>query len=333
VEPGDPILASYLNRLEHSADLVLGQQQLGQPGQRLQLAYDTNRVTVYNNSGADRRGGEILEFDGGPLTTAVGGELWLYGEAVTLASGFGVLLQPIPAGQYGNRACQVAGACYALVNVTATAHNFARPVAGSHVLQSALTGPVRIVHKVSATGELVCLVLLSQATPPPRAYYTAETWDSGDNRIEFFNSGFREDSLTDCIDASRKLQILIAGDYMLTVSLNAIFTFGASQPAGVGGELGVKLNGGSLVVLDRSARAWESDAGGSPSHSHTSRAANLLFGFNNIFTVRTYYRGPIALAAEDELEFYFTPHSAMDISVLTFAPSLGNSFVELEPLL
>src|SRR5262245_64963466 len=121
LKAGDPILADYLNRHDAAADLVLG-QALGGSGNRLQVDYDTNRVTVKNSSGADRRRGEILEFTGSPLTDFTSGELWLTGGAVTLASGFGVLLNPLPNNTFGTRDCQVAGPCLALVHINSTGH-------------------------------------------------------------------------------------------------------------------------------------------------------------------------------------------------------------------
>ena len=64
------ISASEFNRHVDAANIVLGQQQLGTPATPLRLEYDTNRITVKNDSGADRRRGEILEFTGSPLTAA-----------------------------------------------------------------------------------------------------------------------------------------------------------------------------------------------------------------------------------------------------------------------
>src|SRR5262245_52991455 len=154
--------ATEWNRHVDAANRVLGQQALGTPhNPRLPLAFDTNLLTVKNNSGADRRRGEVLEFSGSPLTDYSAGELWLGGFIPMLANAFGVLLNPIPAGAFGNRDCQTNGCCLGLVNVTNETHKFARVQAGNCVLQSGTYGPVRILHKPGGLGEKTCGLMLN----------------------------------------------------------------------------------------------------------------------------------------------------------------------------
>jgi hypothetical protein len=64
LNPGDPITADYLNRHEQAADAVQGRGQ--RPSAPLRLEYDTNRLTVKNTSGADRRRGGDSRIHGQP---------------------------------------------------------------------------------------------------------------------------------------------------------------------------------------------------------------------------------------------------------------------------
>lgn len=69
-----------------------------------------------------------------------------------------VLMTPAAIG--GAAECQVDGCCSAFVNVTSKAHRWAKAIAGSHVLQSAMCGHARIYWKPDATGEQLCRVIL-----------------------------------------------------------------------------------------------------------------------------------------------------------------------------
>jgi len=70
----------------------------------------------------------------------------------------GVLMQEVS--QYDVAECQMFGLCTAWVNVTTKAHRWAKAIAGSHVLQSAMCGHARIYWKPDATGEKECRVIL-----------------------------------------------------------------------------------------------------------------------------------------------------------------------------
>jgi hypothetical protein len=70
----------------------------------------------------------------------------------------GVLMREVTAGDVAE--CQMFGLCSALVNVTSLAHRFAKAIAGSHVLQSAMCGHARFYWKPSTTGEQLCRVIL-----------------------------------------------------------------------------------------------------------------------------------------------------------------------------
>lgn len=68
--------------------------------------------------------------------------------------------------------CQIDGCCTALVNVTSKAHRWAKAIAGSHVLQSAMCGHARIYWKPDTTGEQLCRVILG---PPQSVLYWGKT--------------------------------------------------------------------------------------------------------------------------------------------------------------
>jgi len=82
----------------------------------------------------------------------------------------GVLMQE--ASQYDGAECQMFGLCTAWVNVTSKAHRWAKAIAGSHVLQSAMCGHARIYWKPDATGEQLCRVILG---PPCSVLYWGKT--------------------------------------------------------------------------------------------------------------------------------------------------------------
>jgi hypothetical protein len=334
LNPGDEITAQYLNRHDAAADIVLG-QALGKPGQPLRLDYDTNRITVKNISGSDRRRGEIVQFAGSPLDLSLG-ELWLAGGPVTnLANGFGVLLNPLSSGKFGNRDCQVAGSCLALVNVTDANHQMATPVFGSHVLQSTDAGPVRILHKPLGTGEKTCAVLLGQASRPRRAWYGASSWSAADNRVTFGTFLFREDGLTTLQDTNRQIRFLKGGDYMMTVNFHLQVSWGISTPPGVKKlGLGVGTNGGTPGVV-WSVDDWliTVDSGGSPAHTHvaSARPATPTIGIGMEGThVWLPLRMPVTHLVNDTKEVYIVPHVSTDVSVISFLGSFA--FIEFEPL-
>ncbi len=158
--PGQPISfpAAEWNRHVEASDAYHRTRSLEEPGSPISQRRESNVVNTKNSSGADRRKGEILEFTGSPLTDFSDGLIWLIGDEPQLTNGFGVLLAAAPDGKFEE--CQVSGVCTALVNVTDVDHKFAQVSASTYVLQSAASGPVRILYKDSGTGEKECAVLL-----------------------------------------------------------------------------------------------------------------------------------------------------------------------------
>lgn len=136
---------------------------------------DSNFVKVLNNSGADRRKGEILGLasyllDSDQLDQDM---LWLDGGPPIASPGFGVLRRAIPSDDIDD--AQVSGTCMALVNVLDSSHHFAKVVSG-YVLESATSGPVGIIYK-PGTGEQKCIVVLPVGS-------TSQPEETG---IPFFN--------------------------------------------------------------------------------------------------------------------------------------------------
>ena len=120
---------------------------------------DHSVVQIRNNTGANRRRGDVVEITGYLLTALDPDALWFAGGTPTLANpGWGIYRRPTKATEIGD--CHVAGACIAYVNVIEAGHKYAELGNGQTVLQSATIGPVRILYKPSGTGEKECAVLI-----------------------------------------------------------------------------------------------------------------------------------------------------------------------------
>ena len=161
---GQPLIiqAREWNRHCDTSDFVHANLIRGQTGGSPRRPYDTNAVTVKNNSGANRRAGDILEFTGLVTTDLSDGIPWLTGGSPSLANGFGVCLQAIPSAAPDNFGpCLVSGCCVAYVNMSDADHKYATVTASTYVLQSSIIGPVRILFAPSGTGEKQCFVKIN----------------------------------------------------------------------------------------------------------------------------------------------------------------------------
>lgn len=157
--------AAEFNRHVDASDAYHLTRATGIPGRGGNRNTDTNIIKVKNNSGGDRRAGDILEFTGLAITNFDDVPMaWLTGGSPTLANGFGVLLRASPNGSTEMEDCQIAGACLAYVNVTDADHRYAVPAASTYVLQSSGIGPARILFKPTGTGEKMCAVQLLGVT-------------------------------------------------------------------------------------------------------------------------------------------------------------------------
>jgi hypothetical protein len=84
--------------------------------------------------------------------------LWFPYAAPDPAEPFGILRRATPESEFGD--AQVAGVCIALVDVLDTVHQCARVAASGNVLESASTGPARLLRPATETGEQELVVLL-----------------------------------------------------------------------------------------------------------------------------------------------------------------------------
>lgn len=174
--------AGAWNRHEEVADWYHRNKALGEGGGGLRFLVPTDIVEARNDSGADRRLGEVLELDLTAILDEIDPEYpWFKGVAPNTDRVFGILRRPVQAGQIAE--LQIAGQCQALVNVTNADHRAAYIATGSHVLQSFGTGPVRIISKPAGTGELECTVRLFEE---PRIEIVKKTSNVKDGTSGYF---------------------------------------------------------------------------------------------------------------------------------------------------
>ena len=140
-----------------SANDYAQRKRLGEAGGSLSLPNPTDTIKIKNSSGGHVRLGEVLEITGFLLGYVRRTELWFDGDTPDATHPFAIALQDIPSTSIDR--AQVSGVCVALVNVTDAAHGYAYVEDTEIVAQSAVTGPLRILHKPSGTGEKRCAVL------------------------------------------------------------------------------------------------------------------------------------------------------------------------------
>jgi hypothetical protein len=160
VKPGMPIprgVATW-NNILGAADAYaagrLGQPTVERPGTAL-----TEIIRIQNSSGAQVALGQVLEISGFLLSDVEKNFLWFDGDIPDTTRPFAIAIEDIPSGAIGR--AKVCGVCVALVNVTDEAHGYAAVADGEVVLQSAASGPIRILFKPTGTGEATCAVLFS----------------------------------------------------------------------------------------------------------------------------------------------------------------------------
>lgn len=205
IKPGDQITADFLNRHEVVAEHFFRAQELGESkNQSYPAATDYAIVNARNESGANVRMGEVLECDGSPLT-AVDRKLPIVSaftpnlERAT----YGITLSAMTTNQIHE--LQVIGTCVAKVNILDDSHKFAARSNASRVLQSAASGPVRLIFKPTGSTpphERECIVQLGEApgtqvflaratAAPSTSYPSIETWSqkdgsSGNEQVNVF---------------------------------------------------------------------------------------------------------------------------------------------------
>lgn len=159
VSPGQPIPRSAVlwNNIIESANDYARRSRLGEAGGSVSLPNPTDVVKIKNSTGGHIRAGEVLEITGFLLGNVRRTELWFDGDTPDATHPFAIALQDIPSTAIDR--AQVSGVCVALVNVTDAAHGYAYVEDAEKVAQSAVTGPLRILHKPTGTGEKICAVL------------------------------------------------------------------------------------------------------------------------------------------------------------------------------
>ena len=159
VSPGQPIprSAALWNNIIESATDYAQRHRLGEGGGSQSLPNPTDTIKIKNSSGGHIRAGEVLEITGFLLGNVRRTELWFDGDTPDATHPFAIALQDIPSTSIDR--AQVSGVCVALVNVTNAAHGYAYVKDTEIVAQSAVTGPLRILHKPTGTGEKTCAVL------------------------------------------------------------------------------------------------------------------------------------------------------------------------------
>lgn len=161
---GSPLLsASTANNILDAAEEHAKRKRLGQGIEPHRKTLPTDMVRVRNDSGANRRGGDvmrvgdaIMDHEEGKLTNEF---LWFKGLAPNTSEKFGILRKPLPEDKIGE--LQVSGVCKAWVNITDLSHERAKVTSGSHVLSSADTGQFKLLWTPGETGEKDCVVVFA----------------------------------------------------------------------------------------------------------------------------------------------------------------------------
>lgn len=142
-----------------------GMEPPRRPRPPMPTARDSNTAILRNDSGELLEAGSVLEITDEfiPSEPLIDDEIQASSDLPAMANGFGITLSRIGDGDSGP--CQISGVCMALVNVTDASHRYATPASGESVLQSAITGPVRIlVNPSGTTGETPCFIRLQQVS-------------------------------------------------------------------------------------------------------------------------------------------------------------------------
>lgn len=141
-------------------------------------AAHTDVIQVRNDTGANRRAGDVVGIGAKLLTDLTADNLWFKGETHALThSTLGVLIDTIPEDEIGR--CQLSGVCLAYVNFAATTDKWIKPSYGNHVFASNSGGGGlgRVITAPTSTSEQLVAVLIDQSMPTLRWGQTAEAID------------------------------------------------------------------------------------------------------------------------------------------------------------
>ncbi|WP_254512849.1 hypothetical protein [Anatilimnocola floriformis] len=194
MNPGDspqkgPFNSRAWNRVVESADDYHDRRAQGVAQKHLPLSRPSQTVIQLRNScGANLRRGEVLEIDDYILDPLDNASLWFNGVTPNMKrSGWAIALEPIPYAPARPRigAAVMNGTCVGIVEITNSAHRFARRDAERRTFVSAERGAVKILHVGrSVSGGNECAVHILDDTPNwflgiVREDYTQSTPSSG----------------------------------------------------------------------------------------------------------------------------------------------------------
>ncbi len=148
------------------------QQALGRGGSGTSAPINPCTVIIRNDSGGDLPQGAVVQIGDSPLTTLDRRHLWFTADEPSTTTGcYGVLLQPVLNGKYGE--AQVSGTCLALADVDDTSHTHVAVVSGQTKFQSGAEGWARLVN-AGSTGDdqLVPVLLRGSGSSIPFVYLT-----------------------------------------------------------------------------------------------------------------------------------------------------------------
>lgn len=184
-------------------------------------------IKVRNNTGADRRAGEVVGIGSLLLDELTNNYMWFGSSSPTECEPFGVYIHATPNGKIGS--VSVAGACKALVDINDECHRFANVADGEYVLQSDDTGPVRIIYAPAGTGEKTCLVAFSWDLPDCPACD-----NEGDEECRVTAKSFGLDRVAN-YNANAKQALAHAYGCLLWMDIDPCETDGTSPPETAGG--------------------------------------------------------------------------------------------------
>lgn len=157
---GSPLTsAATVNGILDAAEDYTKRRQLGRGVDPIRKTLPTDIVRVRNNSGGDRRAGEVMRVGNAIIDQLTNEFLWFQGLAPNTSERFGILRKALPYQSSGE--LQVSGVCKAWVNITDLSHERAKVTPGSYVLTSADTGQFKLLWTPGVTGQQDCVVVFA----------------------------------------------------------------------------------------------------------------------------------------------------------------------------
>ena len=175
------------NEVVDSKDDYTKRRLLGVPKEVRHIPLATDKIKVQNDTGSDRREGEVASIDNVILLDIVDPEhLWQSAIATDTDDvlPFGIFRHPTPDGEIDE--LQVSGVCKAIINITDVSHTHAKPIYHSHVLASDTSGPLRILYQPGVIGEKECIVIWENKERPlfAEAFLQADMCPTTDDDAE-----------------------------------------------------------------------------------------------------------------------------------------------------